>query len=73
MDNINITMLKILISAPLNGKDIRAKGAPNNPNKNAPQVGHPTPKAPILPPKIPKNPLFPADLAALILKTTKLR
>ena len=51
-------MPRIWISNPLNGKYINANGAPINPNKKAPQVGQPTPNAPIIPPKNPNTPPF---------------
>jgi len=40
----------------LNGRYIKARGSPINPNKNAPQVGQPTPNAPIPEPTNPKIP-----------------
>src|SRR3989344_5264971 len=55
MSNINIP--KTCNSSPLKGKDISARGIPINPNKTAPQVGHPTPNAPTPEPINPKNPL----------------
>lgn len=54
---ISIIIPKTWSSKPLKGKYISAKGMPIMPNKKAPQVGQPTPKATIPEPKNPKNPL----------------
>src|SRR3989338_8407590 len=55
-------MIVNLLEMPKNDiADTRVNGSPINPNKNAPQVGHPTPNALIPDPINPRNP-FPVIL-----------
>ena len=56
IDNNKIKIPKTCNSNPLNGKYINAKGNPIKPNKNAPQVGQPTPNAAIPEPMNPNKP-----------------